>query len=99
MTTFEFFKKQYDGAHDYMVQCIRKEIEVDSFHFVEVGAKFAFGGTMDVDEWFNIKGVNDTQEMREKKYVAVSDGYRNGRLARKVTLTKKGLKAFYKEMF
>jgi hypothetical protein len=99
MTTFEYFKAQYDKAHDYMIECIHKEIPVDSFHFVEVAAKFAFGGTTDVDAWFNIRGVDDTQEMRTKKFVAVSDGYRNSRLVRKVTLTKKGLREFYKEMF
>lgn len=99
MTTFEFFKAQYDKAHDYMTECIHKEIEVDSFHFVEVAAKFAFGGTTDVDSWFNIRGVDDTQEMREKKFVATSDAFRNGRLVRKVTLTKKGIREFYKTMF
>ena len=99
MTTFEFFKAQYDKNHDYAVECIKKDIPVDSFHFVEVAAKFAFGGTFDVDAWFNIVGVEDTQDMREKKLIAVADGYRNGRPARKVYLTKKGLRAFYKAMF
>lgn len=99
MTTFEYFKAQYDRNHDYMVKCIHKEIPVDSFHFVEVAYKFAFGATIEADPWFNIKGVTDTQEMREKKYVSVADVYRNGRPYRKVYLTKKGLRAFYKAMF
>ena len=99
MTTFEFFKAQYDKNHGYMVECIKPEIEVDSFHFVEVATKFAFGGTFDVDPWFNINGVSDTQEMKEKKLVSFSDSYRNGNPARKVSLTKKGLKVFYKAMF
>lgn len=99
MTTFEFFKAQYDENRDYMIKCIKKDVPIDSFHFVELGAKFAFGGTFDVDPWFNINGVDDTQEMREQKLVGTADVRRNGRNFRKVALTKKGLKAFYKAMF
>lgn len=98
MTTFEFFKAQYDKNHDYAVRCINKDIPVDSFHFVEVAAKCAFGGTFDVDAWFNINGVDDTQEMRNSKMVTAADVYRNGRPCRKVVLTKKGIRAFYKSM-
>lgn len=99
MTTFEYFKNQYDANHDYMMKCINAGIPVDSFHFVEVATRFCFGGTFDVDPFFNINGVSDTREMREQKYIGVADGYRNGRPARKVYLTKKGLRAFYKAMF
>lgn len=36
---------------------------------------------------------------RGQKYVSTADGYRNGRPCRKVYLTKKGLREFYKAMF
>ena len=99
MTTFEYFKARYDANRDYMVECIRKEIPVDSFHFVEVASRFCFGGTAEVDPNFNIIGVTDTQEMKDSKMLWAKDGYRNGRPARFVGLTKKGLRAFYKAMF
>ena len=67
MTTFEYFKKKYDEKHDYMVECIHSDIPVDSYHFVEVAYKFCFGGTVEVDPYFNIIGVEDTKEMFEKK--------------------------------
>lgn len=96
MTTFEYFKKRYDENHDYMVKCINPEIPEDSFHFVEIAWKNCFGGTTDVDPWFNINGVEDTPEMFEAKMLKKWDGYDR---KRHVALTKKGLKAFYKEMF
>ena len=103
MTTFEFFKKQYDKNHDYMVKCINPEIEIDSFHFVEVAWRYCFGGTTDVDPWFNINGVDDTKEMREQKILKIWDDNsweaRHTGTSRHVALTKKGLKAFYKAMF
>ena len=94
MTTFEYFKAQYDKNHDYMVECIHKEIPVDSYHFVEVAYKFCFGGTTDVDPWFRINGVDDTREMLKKW-----DSRECGRALRHVALTKKGLRAFYKSQF
>ena len=97
MTTFEYFKERYDANHDYMVKCINKDVEVDSFHFVEVAYKFCFGGTTDVDQWFNIKGVDDTKEMREAGYLKAWDAYEYSRPVRHIALTKKGLKAFYKD--
>jgi hypothetical protein len=96
MKTFEYFKRQYDKNRDYAIECIRKDIPVDSYHFVELAAKCSFGGTTDVDEWFNIRGVDDTQDMRLKGYVSAWDG---GDRRRHVTLTKKGLRAFYKACF
>lgn len=103
MTTFEFFKEQYDKKHDYMVKCINKEIPVDSFHFVQVAWRNVFGGTCKVDPWFNIIGVDDTKEMRELGYLKVWDDNswmaRQSGTSRHVALTAKGLKAFYKAMF
>lgn len=96
MTTFEYFKNRYDANHDYMIKCIKPEIEVDSFHFVEIAWKNCWGGTVEVDPWFNITGVDDTKEMLEKGYLKKWDGYDHDR---HIALTKKGLKAFYKEMF
>ena len=99
MTTFEYFKARYDKNHDYMVECINKDIEVDSYHFVEVAYKFCFGGTIEVDPWFNIKGVDDTKEMFEQKMLKKWDDRECGRIVRHIALTKKGLKEFYKVMF
>lgn len=99
MTTFEYFKERYDKNHGYMVECIHKEIPVDSYHFVEVAYKFCFGGTTDVDPWFNINGVDDTQEMLELKMLKKWDSRECGRSVRHVALTKKGLRAFYKSQF
>lgn len=103
MTTFEYFKNRYDNQHDYLVKCINPEIAVDSFHFVEVAWRNCWGGTTEVDPWYNIKGVNDTREMRDQKYLKVWDDgswyARNTGTSRHVALTKKGLKAFYKAIF
>lgn len=103
MTTFEFFKDQYDKKHDYLVECIHKDIPVDSFHFVEVAAKVAFGGTVKVDPWYNIIGVDDTKEMFAQGYLKKWDDgswyARHAGTSRHVALTVKGLKAFYKAMF
>ena len=103
MTTFEFFKQRYDANHDYMVKCINPEIPVDSFHFVEVAWRNCFGGTTNVDPWFNINGVDDTKEMFEKKYLKKWDDNswhaRQAGTSRHIALTKAGLKAFYKAMF
>ena len=103
MTTFEYFKTRYDKNHDYMVECIKKDIPVDSYHFVEVAYGFCFGGTTEVDPWFNIKGVSDTKEMFEQGYLKKWDDgswiARHNGTSRHIALTKKGLKAFYKSMF
>ena len=103
MTTFEFFKERYDANHDYMVKCINSDIEVDSWHFVEVAWKNIWGGTTKVDSWFNIVGVDDTKEMFEKGYLKKWDDTswtaRHSGTSRHIALTKKGLKAFYKAMF
>lgn len=103
MTTFEFFKNTYDAQHDYLVKCIHKEIEVDSFHFVQVAWRFAWGGTVKVDPWFNIIGVDDTKEMFEQGFLKKWDDNswlaRRSGTSRHVALTAKGLKAFYKAMF
>ena len=103
MTTFEYFKSKYDDNHDYMVKCINPEIPVDSFHFVEVAWRNMWGGTIDVDQWYNINGVEDTSEMFEKKYLKRWDDNsweaRHTGTSRHIALTKKGLRAFYKAMF
>lgn len=103
MTAFEYFKMRYDEKHDYMIKCINPEIPVDSFHFVEVAWKNMWGGTIDVDKWYNINGVEDTKEMLDKKYLKRWDDNsweaRQMGTSRHVALTKKGLRAFYKEMF
>lgn len=103
MTTFEFFKQQYDEKHDYLVKCINPEIPVDSFRFVEVAWKWCFGGTTKVDRYYNIIGVDDTQQMRAEKMLKTwSESNWEARMTKTdlhVALTKKGLKAFYKAMF
>lgn len=103
MTTFEFFKAEYDKNHEYMIKCINPEIPVDSFHFVEVAWKNIFGGTAKVDAWYNIIGVEDTKEMLEAGYIRKWDDTswiaRQKGTSRHIALTKKGLRAFYKAMF
>lgn len=100
MTTFEFFKARYDKDHGYFVKCVNPEIEVDSFHFVEVCWRNLWGGTTNVDPWFNIIGVDDTKEMFEAGYLKKWDDNsweaRHSGTSRHIALTKKGLKAFYK---
>lgn len=103
MTTFEYFKARYDANHDYMVKCINPEIPVDSFKFVQVAWRYCFGGTVEVDPWFNIIGVDDTKEMLEQKMLKKWDDNsweaRQRGTSRHIALTAKGLKAFYKAMF
>lgn len=103
MTTFEFFKASYDKDHDWLVKCINPEIEVDSFHFVQVAWRNVWGGTVAVDPWYNIKGVTDTKEMFELGYLKKWDDgswiARHDGTSRHIALTAKGLKAFYKAMF
>lgn len=103
MTTFEFFKAEYDKIHNYAIKCINPEIEVDSFHFVQIAWRNFFGGTSKVDEWYNIKDVTDTQEMIEAGYLRKKDdtswAAKQRGLTRHVILTAKGLKAFYEAMF
>lgn len=103
MTTFEFFKERYDKDHDYFVKCINKEIPVDSFKFVQVAWRNCWGGTVKVDPYFNIIGVDDTKEMFELGYLKKWDDNswmaRQRGTSRHIALTAKGLKAFYKEMF
>lgn len=103
MTTFEYFKARYDANHDYMVKCINPEIPVDSFKFVQVAWRYCFGGTVEVDPWFNIIGVDDTKEMLEQKMLKKWDDNsweaRHRGTSRHIALTAKGLKAFYKAMF
>lgn len=103
MTTFEYFKNEYDKHHDYFVKSINPEIPVDSFRFVKVVWENFWGGTTKVDPHYNIIGVDDTQEQFEKKNLKRWDdnGWeaRHRGTSRHVALTAKGLKAFYKEMF
>lgn len=103
MTTFEFFKKQYDGVRDYAIKCINPDIEIDSFRFVEVAWNNFFGGTVNVDKWYHINGVDDCAKMFEQGYLKKWDDTswqaRQRGTTQHVALTKKGLKAFYKAMF
>ena len=103
MTAFEYFKVQYDKMHDYAVKCINPEIEVDSFHFVQVAWRNFFGGTVDVDSYYNINGTEDTQELLAAKLLKKWDDNswmaRQRGTSRHVALTAKGLKEFYKSMF
>ena len=103
MTAFEFFKEKYDAKHDYLVKCINPEVEVDSFKFVQIAWRNVWGGTTQVDPYFNIIGVDDTKEMFEKGYLKKWDDNswiaRHDGTSRHIALTAKGLKAFYKAMF
>lgn len=103
MTTFEFFKQKYDDKHDYLVKCINPEVPVDSFKFVQIAWRNVWGGTTQVDPYFNIIGVDDTSEMFELGYLKKWDDNswyaRQAGTSRHIALTTKGLKAFYKQMF
>jgi hypothetical protein len=103
MTTFEFFKIKYDNQHDYLIKCINKDIEVDSFKFVQIAWRNVWGGTTEVDPYYNIIGVEDTKEMFDLGYLKKWDDgswyARNTGTSRHIALTAKGLKAFYKAMF
>lgn len=103
MTTFEFFKERYEAQHDYLVKCINPEIPVDSFKFVQIAWRNCWGGTTQVDPWFNIIGVEDTKEMFDLGYLKKWDDgswyARQAGTSRHIALTAKGLKAFYKAMF
>jgi len=103
MTTFEFFKQKYDDKHDYLVKCINPEVPVDSFKFVQIAWRNVWGGTTQVDPYFNIIGVDDTSKMFELGYLKKWDDNswyaRQAGTSRHIALTAKGLKAFYKQMF
>ena len=103
MTTFEYFKSQYDKMKDYAIKCINPEIEVDSLQFVQIAWRPFFGGTTDVDIYYNINGVDDTQELLQAKVLKKWDDNswvaRQTGKSRHVALTAKGLKEFYKVMF
>lgn len=102
MTTFEYFKARYDANHDYMVKCISPAVPVDSFRFAQIASRYCWGGTTEVDPWFNIRGVDDTEEMFSLGYLKKWDDNswlaRHDGTSRHVALTAKGLKAFYKTM-
>lgn len=103
MTTFEFFKEEYNKNRGYAIKRINPEIEVDSYKFVEAAWEHFFGGTAKVDNWYGIIGVDDTDEMFKQGYLKKWDdnSWKAKQLGRTrhVALTKKGLKAFYKAMF
>ena len=103
MTTFEFFKKKYDNQHDYLVRCINPEIPVDSFKFVQTAWRNFWGGTAEVDPYYNIIGVEDTKEMFDLGYLKKWDDNswkaKKTGTTRHIDLTAKGFKAFYKTMF
>lgn len=103
MTTFEFFKERYDKQHDYLVKCINNEIPVDSFKFVQIAWRNVWGGTTQVDPWYNIVGVDDTKEMLDLGYLKKWDDgswyARQTGTSRHIALTAKGLRAFYKAIF
>ena len=103
MTVFEYFKAQYDINFEYARKCINPEVETNSYRFVEIAWKYCFGGTTQVDPYFNIIGTTDTKELLEAKLLKKWDDNswyaRQAGTSRHVALTKKGLKAFYKEMF
>lgn len=103
MTTFEFFKEQYEAMHDYLVKCINPKVQVDSFEFVKIAWQNFFGGTAKVDPWYSIQGVTDTNEMFKLGYLKKWDDCswiaRQKGTSRHIALTAKGLKAFYKDQF
>ena len=103
MKTFEYFKEEYNKIRDYAIKCINPEVEIDSFHFIEIAWKNFFGGTCKVDKWYNIIGVDDTDEMFKLGYLKKWDDTtwkaRQLGTTQHVALTKKGLKEFYKTMF
>lgn len=102
MTVFEYFKQIYDQNHAYYVESVNSEIEVDSYKFVKVVWDNFWGGTANVDNYYNISGTTDCKEMFELGYLKRWDDTswlaRQKGTTRHVALTVKGLKAWYKKM-
>ena len=97
MTTFEFFKAQLDDAiaAGYTAR-INPEIKPGSFKWVQVCADWWFGGAWD----YQMKEVTDIREMREQGFLKVME-YSNWRArqlgqTRRIALTKKGIREFYR---
>ena len=99
MTTFEFFKAQLDEAVEKgLTNRINPEIKPGSFKWVKVCADWFFGGAWD----YQMKGVTDIAEMRAQGFLKVME-YSNWKArqlgqTRKIALTNKGLREFYKVM-
>ena len=97
MTAFEFFKAQLDEAVEKgLTNRINPEIKPGSFKWVQVCADWWFGGAWD----YQMKEVTDIREMREKGLLKVME-YSNWRArqlgqTRKIALTNKGIREFYR---
>lgn len=99
MTTFEFFKNQLDKAvEDGLTAQINPEIKPGSYKWVKVCADWFFGGAWD----YQMKDVTDIAEMLDQKLLKVWEysNWQNRMLGqtRHISLTVKGIKAFYKAM-
>ena len=101
MTAFEFFKNQLDAA--VAKGCGTTKVctinyPYMSYEWVKAAADWFFGGAWD----YQMREVTDIPEMRERKLVKVCE-YTNWKArqlgqTRKIALTNKGIKAFYKAM-
>ena len=97
MTTFEFFKAQLDEAVEKgLTNRINPEIKPGSSKWVQVCADWWFGGAWD----YQMKEVTDIREMREQGFLKVME-YSNWRArqlgkTRKIALTNKGIREFYR---
>ena len=99
MTAFEFFKAQLDDAvaAGYTAH-INPEIKPNTLKWVQVCADWFFGGAWD----YQMKEVTDIAEMRAQGFLKVME-YSNWKArqlgqTRKIALTNKGLREFYKTM-
>ncbi len=101
MTTFEYFKIQLDDAvaQGCGTTAVCKSMhEPMSYAWIKCAADWFFGGAWD----YEMKEVTDLKEMKEQKFIKIleSQSYRALRTGqtRKIALTNKGLKEFYKRM-
>ena len=99
MTAFEFYKAQLDEAVEKgLTQRVNPEIKSGTLKWVQVCADWFFGGAWD----YQMREVTDIAELREQKLLKVME-YSNWRArqlgqTRKIALTNKGVREFYKVM-
>ena len=99
MTAFEFFKAQLDEAVEKgLTNRINPEIKPGSSKWVQVCADWWFGGAWD----YQMKDVTDLKEMLDQKLLKIRE-YSNWQhrmlgQTRHISLTVKGVRAFYKAM-
>lgn len=101
MTTFEFFKNQYDEAMADgcgVTKVCTINYKPNTYAWVKCAADWFFGGAWD----YQMKEVTDIQEMKEKKYLKLME-YTNWKArqlgqTKHYSLTNAGVRAFYNAM-